>query len=127
MDTKYDLVLLGATGYTGQLFLPYMVKNLPTHLRWAIAGRNKSKLEDVAKENGVLDAGGGLILATIAGRVLISSLGTLITLDLTSESEITNLARSTLVLINIIGPYATTCGSMVFKACAENGTYYVDG
>ncbi|KAJ4154986.1 hypothetical protein LMH87_000256 [Akanthomyces muscarius] len=110
MDVKYDLILLGATGYTGQLFLPYMVKRLPADLRWAIAGRNKSKLENVANENGVVEAGGSVIA-----------------LDLTSQSEITKLARSTRVLINIIGPYATTCGSMVFKACAENGILYVDG
>ncbi|KAK8148779.1 hypothetical protein G3M48_009181 [Beauveria asiatica] len=110
MSRVYDFVLLGATGYTGKLCVQYMVDNMPSKVRWAIAGRNKSKLEEVAAEMQVIEAG-----------------GTLIVLDLSSESEIVSLAKSTRVLINIIGPYGTTCGSAVFKACAENGTHYVDG
>ncbi|KAF5126376.1 Lipid droplet localized protein [Metarhizium anisopliae] len=110
MSQIYDFVLLGATGYTGQLCVRYMVDNMPSNVRWAIAGRNKSKLEEVAAQMKVTEAGGALIV-----------------LDLSSESEIVNLAKSTRVLVNIIGPYGTTCGSVVFKACAEHGTHYVDG
>lgn len=127
MQPKYDLILLGATGYTGKLFVQYMVEHFSTDRKWAIAGRNKSKLEDVAQSMGVTEAGGELRLTIVVAALLILSLGAVISLDLSSESEITTLVRSTRVLINIIGPYATTCGSLVFKACAENGTSYVDG
>ncbi|KAM3440496.1 hypothetical protein NHJ13734_003263 [Beauveria thailandica] len=72
MTRVYDFILLGATGYTGKLCVQYMVDNMPSKVRWAIAGRNKSKLEEVAAEMQVIEAG-------------------------------------------------------VFKACAENGTHYVDG
>jgi short subunit dehydrogenase-like uncharacterized protein len=46
--------------------------------------------------------------------------------DLTSDAAISELASSTRVVINTIGPYAPTCGTSVIKACAENGTDYVD-
>lgn len=46
MDT-FDIVLLGATGYTGRLCAAYMAQVLPETTSWAIAGRNKSKLEQL--------------------------------------------------------------------------------
>ncbi len=45
---QYDVVLYGATGYTGKLTASYMAAHLPTDLRWAISGRSESKLEAVA-------------------------------------------------------------------------------
>lgn len=53
-------------------------------------------------------------------------LGSIIVLDVISEAEIQRIVKSTRVIINVIGPYPTTCGPIVFKACAENGTDYVD-
>jgi short subunit dehydrogenase-like uncharacterized protein len=46
----YEIILLGATGYTGRYTAEHVVTHLPTDLRWAIAGRNGAKLERVAKE-----------------------------------------------------------------------------
>ena len=40
----YDLVVLGATGYTGKLCAEYISTSLPTNLKWAIAGRSETKL-----------------------------------------------------------------------------------
>jgi short subunit dehydrogenase-like uncharacterized protein len=45
---QYDVVLFGATGYTGKLTAEYMATNMPTDIRWAIAGRSPGKLEAVA-------------------------------------------------------------------------------
>ena len=47
-EREYDLILLGATGYTGKLTAQYIFKSLPLDLKWAIAGRNKQKLQEVA-------------------------------------------------------------------------------
>ena len=47
---QYDLVLLGATGYTGKLCAEYITVNLPTNLKWAVGGRSNSKLSAVTKE-----------------------------------------------------------------------------
>ena len=49
MDREYDIVLLGATGFTGRLAAEYMVQNLPAHFKWAIAGRSKSKLDALSE------------------------------------------------------------------------------
>jgi short subunit dehydrogenase-like uncharacterized protein len=46
---EYDLVLLGATGYTGKLTAQYIVKSLPLDLKWAIAGRNEQKLQELVQ------------------------------------------------------------------------------
>ena len=40
----YDLIVLGATGYTGKLCVEYISTSLPTNLKWAIAGRSERKL-----------------------------------------------------------------------------------
>jgi short-subunit dehydrogenase len=47
---QYDLVVFGATGYTGKLTAEHIATSLPTDLRWALAGRSQSKLEAVAAE-----------------------------------------------------------------------------
>ncbi|RGP60026.1 hypothetical protein FLONG3_11011 [Fusarium longipes] len=47
-------------------------------------------------------------------------------LDLTSETAITELVNKTRIVVNTIGPYATTCGTTVIDACAHSGTDYVD-
>jgi short subunit dehydrogenase-like uncharacterized protein len=47
---QYELVLLGATGYTGKLTAEYIQEHVPTDLKWAIAGRNAKKLAEIAEE-----------------------------------------------------------------------------
>lgn len=44
---QYDLVLLGATGYTGKLCAEHIATRLPTNLKWAVAGRTIGKLENI--------------------------------------------------------------------------------
>ncbi|KAM0427530.1 hypothetical protein ACHAPT_007490 [Fusarium lateritium] len=90
MSAKIDIVLLGATGYTGRLCAAYMTKAIPDTVSWAIAGR------------------------------------TVYALDLNSDTAIAELAQTARVIVNTIGPYSATCGTAVIKACAENGTDYVD-
>ena len=49
MKRKFDIILWGASGFTGKLIAEYFLKEygLDKTLRWAIAGRNKTKLEDL--------------------------------------------------------------------------------
>lgn len=44
----YDIVLIGATGYTGALTAEHIAKHLPINLRWSIAGRSSRKLNGLA-------------------------------------------------------------------------------
>lgn len=49
-DREYEIVLVGATGYTGKLTAHHIARNLPTNLKWAIAGRSNIKLDALAAE-----------------------------------------------------------------------------
>ncbi|KAH7163139.1 Saccharopine dehydrogenase-domain-containing protein [Dactylonectria estremocensis] len=124
MARQTDIVLLGATGYTGRLCATYMAKALPETVTWALAGRSEAKLEIVASK---LEYEGAAKFAVCAQSLTIRPpKGKLYALDLASDDAIAELARSARVIVNVIGPYASTCGTSVIKACAENGTDYVD-
>ncbi|KFY86891.1 hypothetical protein V498_07354 [Pseudogymnoascus sp. VKM F-4517 (FW-2822)] len=43
----YDLIVFGATGYIGSLIARYLSANAPETLKWAVSGRNMSKLQDL--------------------------------------------------------------------------------
>lgn len=49
---EYDLIVLGATGYTGKLCAEHISKCLPTNLKWAVAGRSEEKLLALMDELG---------------------------------------------------------------------------
>ena len=55
LGRQYDIVLYGATGYTGKLTASYMATHLPTDIKWAISGRSESKLEAVAATCNILN------------------------------------------------------------------------
>jgi hypothetical protein len=52
---KYDLVLWGATGFTGQVVAAYLARRYGVTMPWAIAGRNAHKLADVCRSLVALD------------------------------------------------------------------------
>ena len=47
---EYDIILFGATGYTGKLCAEYITLKLPADLNWAVAGRSASKLSGIVNE-----------------------------------------------------------------------------
>lgn len=47
---QYDIIVWGASGYTGKYTAEHIAKHLPTDLKWALAGRSASKLEAVAAD-----------------------------------------------------------------------------
>lgn len=52
---EFDIVLLGATGYTAAICAEYIVQNMPTNLEWAVAGRSKAKLEAIMEKLAILN------------------------------------------------------------------------
>ena len=54
-DRELDLVLFGATGFTGRLTAEYLAHHAPDGLRWGLAGRNESKLEGVREHLATID------------------------------------------------------------------------
>lgn len=107
---EYNLVLLGATGYTGRLCAEYITKQLPTNLKWAVAGRSSSKLQAIV--NGLKKTSSDRLQPEV------------IHLNLKTE-ELDELAKKTQVLLNCVGPYYLY-STPVVGACAENGTHYLD-
>jgi short subunit dehydrogenase-like uncharacterized protein len=104
-DRDYDIVLLGATGYTGGLTADYLHQHAPEGTRWALAGRNRDKLAGVAERLG----------ADVP----------LVTADVTDEASLRSLAESTHVVITTVGPYLLH-GEPLVAACSKAGTDYVD-
>ncbi|KAH1345973.1 hypothetical protein KXX65_008164 [Aspergillus fumigatus] len=109
-EKEFDLVLVGPTGYTGRLCAEHIVKNLPTNLKWALAGRSVQKIEVIAKELKTLnpDRAAPEILAVQLNR-----------------QELEPLVQRTKVIINCVGPYHLY-STPVVEACANHGTHYVD-
>ncbi len=107
----FDLVLFGATGFTGGLTAEYLARNGPHGLRWALVGRNRDKLEAVRERLADIDEG----LAKLE----------LIVADASDASALADVAAQTRVVITTVGPYLHHGGPLV-AACAEAGTDYVD-
>lgn len=105
----YDVVIWGATGFTGKWVAKHLFDHYPqSELRWAIAGRNPEKMEEVRDFIGDQKGSVKGILA-----------------DSNDEESLLELAQSTRVIITTVGPYAYY-GSKLVKACAESGTHCVD-
>lgn len=105
MSRQYDVVLFGATGFTGALTAEYLAKHAPPELTWALAGRNRAKLEAVRAKLGVeVD----LLIA-----------------DVEDPASLKTIAESTRILVTTVGPYIRY-GEPLVAACAEAGTDYLD-
>ncbi|EXJ92909.1 hypothetical protein A1O3_01465 [Capronia epimyces CBS 606.96] len=107
---KYDLVVFGATGYTGRLTVEHIATSFPPDLKWAIAGRSADKLGQLVSHCKTLTPD------RIPPEIEVCSL---------SDEDLGALARKTFCLIATVGPYALF-GEHAFKACAETGTHYLD-
>ncbi|WP_107704548.1 saccharopine dehydrogenase family protein [Nocardioides allogilvus] len=105
-DRDFDIVLFGATGFTGQLTADYLARNAPEGLRWALAGRNQTKLEAVRDKLGLPDL-------------------ELLHADSTDPISLADVAARTRVVITTVGPYLQY-GAALVAACADAGTDYVD-
>src|ERR1700682_82257 len=97
-DRKYDIVLYGASGFTGRQTAEYCKQFAPTGLRWAIAGRNRAKLESVNS------AGSDVLVA-----------------DAQDENALNTLARETRVVATTAGPFGLY-GTKLVDACVRNRT-----
>lgn len=104
---EFDIVVHGATGFTGRLVIEYLLTRKDTGLRWAMGGRSLEKLAAVRDEVGA-PADTPLVVTDSADS---ASLGAL-------------MARTRLVLTTV-GPYQLY-GNELVKACAESGVDYVD-
>ncbi len=110
-ERRFALVLFGASGFTGKLVAEYLAKLGRADLSWAIAGRNRAKLEDVRRD-----------LARIDPR--LAELPILVA-DSSDKTALHTIAAQTRVICTTVGPYAKY-GLPLVEVCAEAGTDYCD-
>ncbi|AEB46649.1 saccharopine dehydrogenase (NAD(+), L-glutamate-forming) [Micromonospora maris AB-18-032] len=110
-ERAYDIVLFGATGFTGGLTADYLARHAPPGLRWAIAGRNPDKLATVRDRLAAVDPA----LAELP----------LLTADVTDPDSLRAVAAATRVVASTVGPYIRH-GDPLVAACAAAGTDYLD-
>ena len=111
MRRTYDLVLFGATGFTGGLTAEYLARHAPAGCRWALAGRNTAKLEALRSR---LER----INPDCAGLPLLRA-------DSADPASLRALASDTRVVATTVGPYLEY-GEPLVAACADAGTDYAD-
>lgn len=107
----YDIVLFGATGFTGGLAADYLSRNAPPQTRWAIAGRSQSKLDALRAR---LSSDESPCPPTGSIRA-----------DVSDPASLAAMASSARVVITTVGPYKLH-GEPVVRACVEQGADYVD-
>ncbi|WP_018216542.1 saccharopine dehydrogenase family protein [Salinispora vitiensis] len=110
-ERTYDLVLFGATGFTGSLTAEYLARHAPPGLRWALAGRNPDKLTAVRSRLAAIDPA----LAELP----------LLTADVTDPASLRTVAERARVVASTVGPYIHH-GEPLVAACAAAGTDYLD-
>src|SRR5262245_16419866 len=101
MEREFDVILYGASGFTGRQTVQYFEEHAPAGLRWAIAGRDKVKLE-------CLNARVPLFVASCD-----------------AQSSIDRFVSATRVVLSTAGPF-TLYGTGIVDACVRFGTHYAD-
>ena len=106
---EFDVIVYGATGYTGRLVAEYLCQEYgnDSNLRWAMAGRSQSKLEAVRDEIGA------------------PSSTPLVVADTEDLASLKAMVERTKVVLTTVGPYQLY-GPELVRICAETGTDYVD-
>lgn len=110
-DRELDLILFGATGFTGGLAAEYLAKNYGNTIKWAIAGRSKKKLLKI-KEKLILIDNDLMDLPIIIA-------------DSYKIDQLANMAQNTRVICTTVGPFGKY-GSNLVAICANFGTDYCD-
>ena len=106
---EFDVVIFGATGFTGKLVAEYFQTQYgnDNNVKWAIAGRNETKLQNVKADLGISDNVASLVV------------------DSEDEVALDTLTKRTSVVLTTVGPYQIY-GEKLLAACVNNGTGYTD-
>lgn len=107
MSRKYEIVLYGASGFTGKLVCEYLLKKYQRNeLRWAIAGRDIQKLKEVRRE-------------------LNCEQIPIVEANSNDLESLKKMANQTDVMLSVVGPYSLY-GSHLIEACIREKTDYCD-
>ena len=108
-EREFDVVVFGASGYTGKLVAEYIQSEYGENgsVKWALAGRNREKLEGIRDELG------------------LSADLSILEVDSNDQDSLNAMTSSTKCVLTTVGPYQLY-GSNLVESCAKNGTDYVD-
>ncbi|KAJ2348720.1 hypothetical protein GGF43_004519 [Coemansia sp. RSA 2618] len=112
---NYDVLVWGASGFTGSLLVQYLALNAPAGTRIAIGGRNRSKIESVRAK---------LAAKHPSASISLESMDILVG-DSLNAQDMRDIASQTRVVASTVGPY-TLYGEQLVRACVEVGTDYCD-
>ena len=104
-NREFDIIVYGATGYTGRLVAEYL--NDKNGLKWAMAGRSADKLAEVRD-----------LIGAAADTPLIVA-------DASDPDTLDAMVKRTKVVLTTVGPYQLY-GNELVAACVANGTDYTD-
>ncbi len=110
MSRELDVVLWGATGFTGRLVAEYLARYAPSSLRWAIGGRSEPDLRALFQR-----------LAQHGGRTADA----IVIADSHERRSLDAMTTRTRVIASTVGPFAQL-GSELVASCVHNGTDYCD-
>lgn len=106
-DPEFDIIVYGATSFVGQIITRYMHEQFADgSIRWAIAGRSRSKLQSVSDAIGLLSV-----------EIIVA--------DAADENALKQMCAKTRVVMSTVGPYALY-GDLLVQVCATSGTHYCD-
>ena len=104
---RFDIIIWGASSFTGKLVTEYFFKKFGSNIiKWAIAGRNKEKLEIIRSE--VADKKIPILIA-----------------DSFDEQSLSLIVKETKVICSTVGPYSLY-GSLLVELCVKHSTNYCD-
>jgi short subunit dehydrogenase-like uncharacterized protein len=106
-SSKFDIVVYGATGFTGQLIAEYLAARGNSNVKWAMAGRSLDKL------------------ATVRDAIGAPPDTPLIAADASDPASLKTMIDQAGLVISAVGPYQLY-GSELVAACATTGTDYID-
>lgn len=112
MVREFDLIVVGATGFWGGLVAAWLTETQSTSkLRWAIAGRDSTKLEECRE--------------SVSGTTRCETPIEVCLVDISDEEQCATLVMRTKVILTTVGPYCLY-GEKLIGACAKAGTHYCD-
>tara|TARA_B110000116_G_scaffold266518_1_gene277377 strand:- start:102 stop:1319 length:1218 start_codon:yes stop_codon:yes gene_type:complete len=105
---EFDIIIWGASGFTGRLVAGYIFSKYGTNgdLKWAMAGRNLAKLE--------------LVRSKVADKTV-----PIVVADSNDDEGLKEMVKRAKVICTTVGPYAKY-GSKLVSVCIENQTHYCD-
>ncbi len=109
-DREFDIIVYGATGYTGRLVAEHFVREYGNRVdwpKWAMAGRSEDKL------------------ATVRDEIGAPSTTPMIVADASDAASLELMCKRTKVVITTVGPYQLY-GDALVEACVKTGTDYAD-